>query len=76
MIFGGAYKGPCPKDCPRRKAGCHDEATCENWARHVARQKARREENAKRYAAQRMSWEERTAKEKNEEDRRRGRKTG
>lgn len=62
VIFGGAYNGPCPRDCPRRGPECYNEKTCENWARHVAKQKARREENAKKYSAKRMSWEERTAK--------------
>lgn len=29
-------KGPCPKDCPDRKVGCKNPATCEKWAAHEA----------------------------------------
>ena len=30
--------GPvCPRDCPKRKIGCHDASTCETWAEHERR---------------------------------------
>lgn len=63
MIFGGEYNGPCQKDCPRRAPGCHNAATCENWAIHEKKQQEKREKNKARNAAQRMSWEQRKANE-------------
>lgn len=64
MIFGRAYDGPCPKDCPRRAFDCHNEKTCENWARHEAEKKKRRKASERFYASQRMSWEARASAEK------------
>ena len=66
IVFGGEYKGPCPRDCERRGPECHNEKTCEKWAKHVAAQRARREEAKKRHSSHRMSWEERTARQKAE----------
>ena len=63
MIFGGEYKGPGPKDCPNRAPGCHDAKTCKNWAEHEAKKAEQRERNKARFAAGRMSWEQRKANE-------------
>lgn len=63
MIFGGEYKGPCPKDCPNRAPGCHNAKTCKNWAEHEAKKAEQRERNKARFAAGRMSWEQRKANE-------------
>ena len=57
--FGARLPGPCPKDCPRRSATCHNAETCEAWAAHEALKKKRREEQEKWYASRRMGWEQR-----------------
>lgn len=36
----------CPEGCPDRKPGCHDEKTCECWARQLEQRR-----NAKRAGA-------------------------
>lgn len=63
MFIFGKYDGPCPKECPRRAPDCHNAKTCENWARHEAKQEEKRRRAQERYAARRMSWEERSAKD-------------
>lgn len=60
----GVDKSPCPKECPKRKVGCHNVETCENWAAHVARKKAQRQAAIARGASKRMSWEARAAQER------------
>lgn len=39
----------CPKDCPRRKVGCHNVNTCPEWAEHVRRQQERQRAKAQMY---------------------------
>lgn len=33
----------CPEGCPDRKPGCHDEKTCECWARQLEQRRKERE---------------------------------
>lgn len=37
---------PC-KDCTRRRVGCHNVNTCEDWRAHVETEKKRREKQAR-----------------------------
>lgn len=49
----------CPKDCPRRKPGCHNTNTCNNWRKQVEENKNRLLMRDEGFASKRRSWEER-----------------
>lgn len=38
----------CCKNCPDRKVGCHDEATCSKWAEHETIKRSLYEEHQKK----------------------------
>lgn len=66
MKFGYGYRcgEVCPRDCPRRAIGCHNAATCPDWAEHEERTKKRRDEVAARGMCRRLSWETRAERQK------------
>lgn len=49
----------CPKDCPRRKVGCHNVETCENWRKQVEENRKRLMERDEKFYAKRRTWEQR-----------------
>ena len=63
MIFSKVHNGPCPKDCPNRCVGCHNEQTCEIWADHEAKKRERKEAGIRRDQSRRMNWAARKAAE-------------
>ena len=54
----------CPKDCPNRAPGCHNIATCENWAAQMEQQRKNLEAKRAAYTQKRMSWEARASIER------------
>lgn len=49
----------CPRDCPKRAPGCHNEETCECWRKQKEEDRKRLEESMARQAAKRRTWEQR-----------------
>ena len=54
----------CPRECPNRAPGCHNVATCENWAKQVEMHKKRLEARIAATTPKRMSWEMRASIER------------
>lgn len=49
----------CPRDCPERAPGCHNEETCECWRRQKEEDRKRLEAEQERFSIKRRTWEQR-----------------
>ena len=49
----------CPKDCPQRKVGCHNEETCECWRKQKEEDRERLAKEQERFETKRRTWEQR-----------------